>query len=483
MVQSSLPMLERKLAVGLVAAALALGVVADVLFNGRPLGLNVVLFAGCFVGALAALLRVGQAPAHQGRRWMALPLLLFSAAFVWHDSRLLTAVNLLALAGAVALGGLRRSAHRPQDATVSEYAAGLTSAAAGGVAGAVVLLRSEIPWQDAAPAVRSERTISIARGIGISLPVLLLFGGLFFAADSVFASYLTSAVPPLGNPLTHIALIALVGWVAAGLLRDLVAEREEDRAVSAESLLRRRLDSPLGATEVVIALAALDLLFLAFVVVQAGYLFGGRHLVESHAHWSYAQYARHGFFELVVVSALVLPVLLGANALVARKSVRLLSGVLIGLELIVAASALQRLRVYEQRYGLTELRIYAVGVVVWLGFVFIWAALTILRGRVRRFAVGALIAGFVATAALNVVNPDAVIVRTNLSRPQVDVAYLARLSDDAIPTLIERSGSLSPAQQQQLTQLLRERRTTSGGWLSWNLSRQQASTALRRLDP
>ena len=124
-------MIERKLAVCVLAAALVLGVASDVLFSGRPLGLNVFLFAACFVGSLAVLLRVGRAPLHQGRRWMALPLLLFSAAFVWHDSRLLTTVNLLALGGAVALGGLRRTRHRPQDATVSEYAAGLAAAVYG----------------------------------------------------------------------------------------------------------------------------------------------------------------------------------------------------------------------------------------------------------------------------------------------------------------------------------------------------------------
>jgi hypothetical protein len=290
-------------------------------------------------------------------------------------------------------------------------------------------------------------------------------------------------VPSLGNPLTHVLLIGLVGWLAAGLLRDLLARREEDRALSADSLLVRRRRLPLGATEVVIALGALDLLFLAFVIVQAGYLFGGRAVVASHAQLTYAQYARHGFFELVVVSLLVLPTLLAANALVARRSVRLLSGALVALELVVAASALQRLRVYEQRYGLTELRVYAVGMVVWLVVVFAWAALTILRGRVRRFAIGAVIAGFAATAALNVVNPDALIARTNLSRPSVDVAYLSRLSDDAVPTLTRDAAILPPAQRQHLLALLRARHPSHDGWLSFNLSRRHARTALGALGP
>lgn len=130
------------------------------------------------------------------------------------------------------------------------------------------------------------------------------------------------------------------------------------------------------------------MLFTIFVVVQARYLFGGRSLVEAREQLSYATYARHGFFELVAVSALVLVVIVGANALVRSRLVRALSAILVALELVVAVSALQRLRLYEQEYGLTELRVWTTGVVLWLMCVFVWLSVTTLRGR-GRFAVGA----------------------------------------------------------------------------------------------
>src|SRR5436190_23708817 len=97
-----------RVAIGVGCAALFLGISGDFLFRAQPLGLNVFLWTAGFVLALALLLRVARAPLHQGRRWMVAPLLVFSAAFVWHESPLLTAANLLALTGAVALGALRR---------------------------------------------------------------------------------------------------------------------------------------------------------------------------------------------------------------------------------------------------------------------------------------------------------------------------------------------------------------------------------------
>jgi hypothetical protein len=207
-------------------------------------------------------------------------------------------------------------------------------------------------------------------------------------------------------------------------------------------------------------------LFAVFVAVQSR---------EAIAHVGYAEYARHGFFELVAVSVLVLPVLLAANGLAPSRIVRVLSAVLIALELAVAAAAIDRLWLYQERYGLTELRIYATGVVVWLAAVFLWLCLTTLRER-GRFAVGAVALGFAATLALNVLDPDALIARVNLARPHVDAAYLASLSDDALPTLLARRAELPPS----LARALAERPAPSIDLLSWNVSRARARRLLGR---
>jgi hypothetical protein len=300
----------------------------------------------------------------------------------------------------------------------------------------------------------------------------MLFGGLFLAADVVFKRLVTGALPDLSHVWAHAFVAVAIAWAAAGLLRDLVATREDRRVLPGDTLVSRRV--ALGVTEIAIALGALDLLFAAFVAVQFRYLFGGP------GGATYAHYARHGFFELVAVSVLVLPVLLAANGLARGRLVRGLSFVLVALELAVAASALKRLWLYQQQFGLTELRIYTSGVVIWLACVFVWLCVTTLRGR-RRFAVGALVLGFVFTAGLNVLDPDALIARTNLSRPHVDVRYLGHLSDDAVPTLVERLPTLRPAVREELVFWLSRRERKDGGVLAWNASRSRARGVLNRL--
>jgi Domain of unknown function (DUF4173) len=462
-----------RLGLTLLGAALLQGVLGDVLFHGAPLGLNVALWVGSFLACLVLLLRVSRAPLGQGRRFMVGPLVLFASFVAWRDSHWLLGLDALGIAGAIAIGALRSPAVR---LPLADYASGLLAAGASAVAGAFPLLVEDIRWRELGGITR--RAVAVARGLALAAPLLVLFGGLFVAADVIFQHLLGSIVPNPLAPVRHAVLVLLWAWVAAGLLRDLVASRDSPAAVA-------RVRPRLGIVEIGTVLALLDLLFLAFVAVQFRYLFGGRDLVEARAHLTYAEYARHGFFELVVVAALVLPLLLLADWALERRRRRdhvvfaALAAALVLLLLAVVASALERLWIYQQEYGLTELRVYASALVLWLGVVLLWFCGTVLRRRRRSFAVGAVVAGFAAVVAMNVLNPDALIAQTNVARPHVDVGYLARLSDDATPTLVRALPSLNPSDRRRLTAALLSR-TRSDDWRAWNLDRRRAGKAIAR---
>ncbi|MFL5944797.1 MAG: DUF4153 domain-containing protein [Gaiellaceae bacterium] len=465
-----------KVGMALAAVALLLGILGDFLLQGQPLGLNVALWTTAFVVALTALIRIAQAPLHQGRRLMVAPLLIFAVMFVWHSSPLLVAANLLALAAAVTMGALRSARGPLRATTLSDYGNGLVGAATSAAVGTGVLLMRDIRWTEVTRRGRSERAAAVARGLALGVPLLVLFGGLFVAADAVFGQLVSSTIPSVDDELVgRIVLVGILSWLTGGLLRDLLATRPDAKNASAA---RARL----GGLEIGIALAILDLLFLAFVVVQFRYLFGGSGLVESKVSLTYAEYARHGFFQLVAVTGLTLGVLLAADWALAdrnRRVFRWLAAALLALLGVVIASALQRMRLYMQEYGLTELRIYATGIILWLGVLSAWFAVTVLRGKRHAFAVGALVAGFVATLALNVLSPDALIARTNVTRPAADVEYLAQLSDDAVPTLVSRIRDLPSAQRAVLAQELLTRESSTHDWRSWNLARTRAEDALR----
>ena len=170
----------------------------------------------------------------------------------------------------------------------------------------------------------------------------------------------------------------------------------------------------LGTIEISVVLGLIDLLFLSFVIVQIPYLFGGMDLVQNTPDFKLAEYARRGFGELVAVSALVLPVLLISHWLVRRenpfveKLFRVLASIQIVLLFVIMASAVQRLVILTGPlgYGMTTVRLYPMIFMMWLAIVFVWFAVTVLRGYRQYFAWGALWSAIFVLGATHVLNPD-----------------------------------------------------------------------------
>jgi hypothetical protein len=235
---------------------------------------------------------------------------------------------------------------------------------------------------------------------------------------------------------------------------------------------------------------ALVLVFLAFLIVQARYLFGGEQTIHIVTGLTYSEYARRGFFELVTATALVVPVLLATDWILDRRdhrsqqSYRTIATLMLVLVFLMMISAGERMRLYVAAYGLTVDRFYATAFMVWIGFVLFWFGTTALFRDGRHFGFGMLTSGFALLAALNILNPDALIARTNLARVDLgrprDISYLASLSADAVPSLVAGLRGLGEQERCVVWEQIEHRRWVSAksDWRSWNLGRARAIKAL-----
>jgi hypothetical protein len=428
---------------------LVLGIVGDLLLRarGEP-GLNLFMWIS-FVAVAALVLHGMRGGSLSGEARVSLGLgVLFAAGLVWRAS---PALKLIALAGAAilfALPALRAGAAWIRSGGVVGYV-GALAAAAGHAAFGTPLTLASVDWQgvsrQSSEHARWRHVAAVARGSAIALPLIILFGGLFISADAVFASIVTDVVRfDLDTLASHILLTGFLTWVSVGYLRGSLTGAPLPVSGAPRPLLT--------ITELGTALGLVGLLFLVFVIVQFRYLFGGSDLVHVTPGLTYAEYARRGFFELVAVVVLMRPLLLAADSVLRRSRTRdevvfrVLAGAHIVLVLAVLASAMQRMRLYQAVYGLTEDRFYATGMLLMMGAVLLWFAATVLRGRRGSFAFGTLIIAGATGVVLNAVNPDAIIARVNIARAgtalpgtqqQLDVAYATSLSADAVPVLID----------------------------------------------
>lgn len=464
----------------LLAGGLLLGLLGDALFRGAEWGVNVPIWIGAVAIGGAWARRRANAPTP----WLTGLLVFFALCGAWRASPFLRFWNLAAvLAAAVAITVHLRWGLA--SAWLRNYVHGAFATALN-IAAGPVLTASAIRWPWSG-SERSRRLRAIGIGTVLAVPVVLVFGALLASADPVmeafFARFFDWDVERL---LEHLWIIALLGWVGTGWLWAM-GQRQ-----TADGSFPLRPPSALGMLELGIPLGALLVLLASFVGLQARYFFAGEAMLRMTG-MTYAELARRGFFELVFATALVVPLLLAAQWLLDRdrpravESFHALVVALLGVVLLVMLSALARMKLYVDTYGLTEDRLYASVFMGWIGFVLVWLAFTELRDRLNRFATGAVLAGFAVVAALNVLNPDAVIARTNVERAQrgllFDAEYLGRLSSDAVPTIAARWALLDHDARCVLQAGVLSEVAPAADWRAVNWSRSRAVRALRDLDP
>lgn len=316
-------------------------------------------------------------------------------------------------------------------------------------------------------------------GVGsLTVLVVVVFGSLLASADEEFAHVLSSVFtapsPDLGGRLVSGIVVAAFASGAAYVAR---MPPRLDRIGSSEPRVVRPYEWAIPA-------GALVLLFALFTAVQFAALFGGENHLNLTEGLTYAAYARSGFAELVIVTVLTLGVLAAVARWAPRGTpsqrnlMRVLAGSICLFALVIVASALYRMDLYQEAYGLTRLRLLVTTFELWLGLLFVLVLVAGIRLRATwlpRAVVGTAVAALLGLAALN---PDSYIAERNLERfertGRIDIHYLGGLSADAVPVLTqlpepERSCALW-SHAHDLAE--------DDSWVALNLSRERARSVL-----
>jgi len=336
---------------------------------------------------------------------------------------------------------------------------------------------------------KGERSVlaAVLRGLLAAALILAFVLPLLASADEGFASALRGLLGWLddGWVVYRIVRLALIGALTFSLLYGVAHVHGRG------SSTRPASGRPASAVTVGTMLAVLDLLYLMFVAIQFGRLFGGPSIVAGDQ--AYAGYAREGFFQLVIVA--------GVNIVVAFLSVRARRGAprsatLIALQyvllftiLVMLASAALRMGVYVGCYGLTMLRALTyVGMLAILSLTVLVAVWVIRPGlKVFRWSVAALL---VIWLAFGLSSPAERIAQYNVdgylsgSIERIDVVYLVSLGPDS-SYAVERLLDEKPSLRQEVMEMWHYGDTGYGdareGYGGMSSQRDWAERSLREL--
>ncbi|MBI2610249.1 DUF4173 domain-containing protein [Candidatus Giovannonibacteria bacterium] len=282
----------------------------------------------------------------------------------------------------------------------------------------------------------------IIRGIIITAPVLFVLLWLFSSADLFFRKYVADLIKIEPETIFRSALVLIATLAYIGAYSYIF--RKIENQITAQPSNKTY---SLGHIENSILLGSVNILFFIFVLVQFTYFFGGENNVSSQG-FTYAEYARRGFFELIAVAIISLLVLLTTEKFAAKKEAehspgfKILATALVMQVILIMFSAFLRLSLYEEAYGFTTLRLYSHAFIILLAVNFLLLLFKIFFDkRENAFALRVFISLVLFLAVMNFLNPDAFIARRNIDRfgatGKLDVHYLNSLSDDAIPDTVE----------------------------------------------
>ncbi|MEV0708365.1 DUF4153 domain-containing protein [Nocardia aurea] len=336
-------------------------------------------------------------------------------------------------------------------------------------------ISAAIPWAYAraegirgnGPSVRTSWSILVT---GALLAVLV---PLLASADATFGALVGDVVPEVGTGavLRWISLFVVVGAGSLGAMYLLAGPPPTAVDAAPERGLRR--------LEWALPMGALTALFALFVAVQFVALFGGDDYVQRTSGLTYAEYARTGFWQLSIVSVLTLAVIMvvlhlaGRDNATDRAWLRILTGAVSTLSLVIVASALARMWTYQQAYGFTVLRLLVEVFELWLGLIFVLVLVALPRLDLAWLPRAALGTAFATLLALAVIDPERLIADRNIDRwehgESLDTDYLTTLSPDILPALTRLPAPMGTPIRYSI-----RAEVPDDSWNSWNRSRARA---------
>lgn len=332
-------------------------------------------------------------------------------------------------------------------------------------------------------------------GLAISFPILIVVVALLSSADGVF-HHLLNELPNMlnrisfGEGFVRTLWIILMGMGFFGLVCGFVDSKSYDWNVQPKEYgpvlppVSFKMDPVILST----ILIAINTVYVLFVIVQFSYLFGAWEGILPEGS-TYADYARSGFFELVLVTAINFVILLlglaseGKRNGLLQKVIRILLYILVGCSTVMLYSAYTRLTLYEEAYGYTTTRFLVHAFMIFMGLLLVIAAVRIAIQRLP-LAKCYIVLGLASYVVMNYIGMDVMIANKNIERYEVsgklDANYLIGLAPEVIPLLIKFNRKEDGMIEQFLKNEWWDGAQKERKWQSFNLPEYRAQIELEK---
>jgi hypothetical protein len=490
---------------GLLGFSIGLGAIFDYLFNGKSLGFSMVLFVAFFYVFFFWSLRdkVKFPPRnvwlskHLPFSWFLMfPISLLTITYVIYSNPILSFFNLFVIVLLMSVQTILLSDRNNHSWSSLRFLEDVLE---------YTILRTishvKIPFFIATQLTRSRTEEGrftffkkIVKGLLISLPLLFVVLVLLSSADMVFQHILKNNFLQgisLSEFFLHMFVILLVSIFLFAYIWTLKYTNSIKPEVTIENPLPEVKKKVWEPVTVITILIMMNAVYILFSSVQFSYLFGGAQFLMPSS-FSYSDYARQGFFELLVVTFINFSILLSTIHFVNKENKTLFNVVrgllsLITLStMIILYSAFFRLSLYEAAYGYTYLRFFAHYFMIFLSVLLLIVLWGIWQRKISLMK-SFIVVSIIGYTVVNYVNVDVIIAKNNINRyyktGEIDMYYLKQLSYDAIPELTRLANEDDQHVSETINRHLSEQKADLEEelrfWASYNYSKHRAINELK----
>ena len=484
--------------------SLLLGICFDILFWKKSPGISFFIFTALLIIA-GMILGIWNKRKPAAFTWILAGMaLVFSAMTFIRQEPFTTFINVVLTFCSLALMALTYASGIWPRYSLADTVTGLARLTSSMLAGGSTLLaesrKSEVlgTGDQPAPAKRLFSVWAIIRGLLLAFPIVFFMALLLVSADPVFSKELQKIleIERFIQYAVRLVLVCIIAYLLSGIYLYVVEKSGRKDLIGLE---KPWFPAFLGFTESTIVLVGVNLLFAFFVAVQFKYFFGGQSNIMVNGY-TYAEYARKGFGELVWVAIFSLILFLGLSAVTRRESAikqHWFSGLcltLVGLVGVILVSSFMRLSLLEAAYGFSRLRTYSHVFMVWLGILLAAVLVMEIVNYRRGFAIASfmVLIGFGLT--LNILDVDGFIVKANVDRTrageELDYQYFQELSTDSVPQTIKEFRGMDDLKIKNLIgvsltcrKAALEDQLGDWKWQGYHVSFDTALSSLKALEP
>ncbi|MDA3733471.1 DUF4173 domain-containing protein [Niameybacter massiliensis] len=336
-------------------------------------------------------------------------------------------------------------------------------------------------------------------GVIISIPILLMAGFLLISADAAFQGVMNLFLDKIEIDLFYIVTratcISLLFIPCIGFFKNLeqpieqvegqkdtCADAYEDDEVKIQwKLSTKKVDFTIGMTVCTLLIG----LYLVYCMAQLSYFvsaFGG--ILPSD--FTYSEYARRGFFEMLPIALLNIGIVAGLNLAVQgkgeKKKAKWLKGYsvcFIGFTMFIILTAFAKMIMYMSEYGLTIKRVYVTWFLILSLLSIVLIGISLFKSHFRIIK-KLMITFMVLYIGLNYCNVDYLIAKYNGYLYETQQVEVERSFDDLSLSSVGPFIEMKSKHYNDYIESYTWEIEYKNQWESWNLAKYHASQLIQQ---